>query len=851
MRINICLISFFLCFQVVKGQEGAILDKSTTIHAVDLSIRSILDEISVDLGIQFGYSESTIDVLRKVSIAKKNTSLRTVLRTLFPSKHYLFKVLENKVLIYVKDTDAKPLRFTLNGYIKEKGSQEYLSNVSLYIPALSVGCRTNSYGFYSLTIPEGSYELWISFVGYQDALYTIELQHSKIQNFELEFNAEQLDEVVISGVAKGNKNDATQMSKLEIGAKEINSTPVLLGERDALKTLQLFPGVSSITEGAAGIQVRGGSADQNLILIDEAPVYNSRHLFGAFSIFNADAVQNIELFKGGFPAKFGGRLSSVIQIQTKDGNKSKWGGRVNIGTVSSSFLLEGPLKKEKTSFVLTGRRTYLDAFIRPFLDKNEDYVFLFSDLNFKIHHIFSEKDKLIWSNYFGEDKIISEPGTTGVGNFVIKWGNITSTLRWNHEFSNRLFSNTSLIFSKYQFSAKTDFLPKEISHDSGVIDYAAKVDFNYYPKPSHNVQAGFSSTFHDFVPFRFSENFNLDLDQEREQRLKSLESAVYLEDDWRINNQINIRPGIRVSHFKQGPYTFLRPELRFGLAWKRAKGLRYKFSFARMNQYIHLLSHSGTSLPTDLWVSTGRTLKPQLSDLWTIGLLKKFLKNSFTLSVESYYKRMHEVLAFKNNYSFFDTVVSKSSQYFWENDLAAGDGWAYGIEVLLRKHKGKFQGWLGYTFSRSQRQFDEVNNGLKFDAKGDRRHSLKLAATYRPSKKFLWSANWLLASGENFTLSDRIGLSNTNVFPMASTVRNEVNFAQQTNNFKVSPYHRLDVGFQYLKTTKRNRERTWTFSVYNVYAKKNPFSFDIVNQSSLEQLSILMVIPSVLYSYKF
>ncbi|TMM55964.1 TonB-dependent receptor [Maribacter algarum] len=792
---------------------------------------------------------------------------------------------------YAKDNSdspsiSKPLyqsaEYTVSGYITETGSGENLLGVSIYVPKLKLGTTSNDYGFFSLTLPEGNHEVYISYIGYGTEIKKIELNKDTVWAIELTTSAESLEEVVVTADEKVKESKVTQMSTVKINPSVIQDVPALLGEKDVLKTLQLLPGIQAGSEGSSGFFVRGGTPDQNLIVLDDAVVYNSNHLFGFFSVFNGDAIKSVEAFKGGFPARFGGRLSSVIKIDMKDGNKEKLSGKFNIGLISSSVLLEGPINKGKTSFIVSGRRTYADVLARPFIKAETEGEgnggYYFADLNFKIHHIFSPKDKIYWSNYYGRDKFYGETNEQNYEDKVrLGWGNITSTLRWNHQYNNKLFSNTSLIFSNYEFKVTGDF--KETFQDgeveesffrtsSGINDFTLKTDFDYFPNSKHSIKFGALATNHNFKPQRIliKDDFagNVDATQE----LNSFEGAVYAEDDWKLTDKLRISPGFRLSYFKQGDKQYVNPEPRLALAYNYKPDLAFKASYTRMNQYIHLLSSSGIGLPTDLWVSSTDRVKPQTSQQFAVGVAKDFFDKDYSITVEGYYKTMDDVIAYKEGASFLaieDLESGKTTN--WEDNITAGKGWAYGGEILLRKQTGKLTGWLGYTLSWSERQFDELNLGKKFFDRYDRRHDISLVGIYKPRDRITLSATWVFATGNNYTLPNLQRLDTPDGFPIQNSSNffggQTQQFSTQRNNFRGESSHRLDLGIQLHKKLKKGRERTWGFSLYNSYARQNPFiyttgdsfyNFDDPNatvENELTRTSVLMLIPSFNYTFKF
>lgn len=602
--------------------------------------------------------------------------------------------------------------FTISGYVTEEGSGENLLGVSIYVPALKLGTITNDFGFFSLTLPKGSHRVFISYIGYGTKIEEIDLSKSLSLAITLSLMTESLNEVTVTADETIKESKMTQMSKVQLDPSIVQDVPALLGEKDVLKTLQLLPGIQAGSEGSSGFFVRGGTPDQNLIILDDAVVYNSNHLFGFFSVFNGDAIKSVDAYKGGFPARFGGRLSSVIKIDMKDGNKEKISGKVNVGLISSSMLLEGPLNSGKTSFILSARRTYADVLAQPFLnEENGKGGYYFADLNFKVHHIFSPQDKLYWSNYYGRDTFYSRyKDAFSEGKTRLGWGNITSTLRWNHQFNNTLFSNTSIIYSTYDFNIsdayRNDFDNRRQEYSfktsSGINDFTLKSNFDYYPNNRHTVRFGAEVTRHNFTPQRvlITDEFAGNIDKTQE--LNSLEGAMYLEDDWKMTDRLNISPGLRFSYFNYENTTYLNPEIRLGLSYNLRPDVAVKASYSNMNQYIHLLSSSGIGLPTDLWVSSTEQVKPQTSQQYAVGIAKDFFDKNYAVTLEGYYKSMDDIIAYREGASFlaFDNLES-GADLNWEESITAGQGWAYGSEILFRKQTGLLTGWLGYTLSWS------------------------------------------------------------------------------------------------------------------------------------------------------
>jgi len=634
-------------------------------------------------------------------------------------------------------SQSKKDNFTISGYVKEEGSRELLPGVTVYIPELKTGVSTNSYGFYSLTISKGEYELKYSFIGYETQSHRIVLDKDIPLNIFITPTSLALEEVIVKGDLTEMESEKSQMSAISIPVESIADIPAFLGEKDVLKVIQLMPGVQSGSEGSTGLYVRGGGPDQNLIILDDATVYNANHLFGFFSVFNGDALKSVELYKGGFPARFGGRLSSVIKMDMKDGNKEELHGKVGVGILSSSLTLEGPIKKGKTSFLVSGRRTYFDLLTLPFQPADTKGGYYFYDLNVKVNLEFSDRDKLYISGYFGRDKFWFkdnyDPDNKTKAN--LGWGNSTSTMRWNHQYSKRLFGNTSFIFSKYDFKIKAEdeYNGDEysLSYISSIRDYSIKYDLDYFPNPNHFVKFGLISTTHKFVPSALVIKETGFETIDNTDPFNSLESAIYVEDDMKLFNKINVNAGIRFSHFVHDKVNYFKPEPRLSIAWQLQHDLSLKASYASMNQYIHLLTNSGIGLPTDLWVSSTDRVKPQSSQQIALGLARDIVSRNLTITLEGYYKKSDNVINYKEGASFLVLDDPESSEEVsWEDNITSGQAWSYGAELFVQRKIGKFTGWLGYTLSRTEMQFDELHFGQKFLAKYDRTHDISLVGIF-------------------------------------------------------------------------------------------------------------------------
>ncbi|MBC3787297.1 TonB-dependent receptor [Spirosoma utsteinense] len=799
-------------------------------------------------------------------------------------------------------------RQTLSGYVREVGSQEALMGVNVYVPGTTSGTTTNTYGFYSLTLPaQDSLRMAFSMVGYQTRFCTVALRRNSTLNVVLSPGQALAEVAVRANRTDETGNESAQMSRIDVPVAQIKKIPTLLGEKDVLKVLQLMPGVQKGSEGQTGIYVRGGGPDQNLIILDDAIVYNANHLFGFFSVFNGDALKSVELTKGGFPARFGGRLSSVIELNMKDGNREKLRGEGGIGLIASRLTLEGPLFKAKkdrsrpASFLVSSRRTYLDVLTAPLVaagsngDAKAGYYFY--DLNAKINYDLTPRDKLFLSGYFGRDQFYSRDRFNGsTYENGLNWRNATGSFRWNHLFSGQLFANTSLTFSNYRFAITSDEelvgptgerQTIALRYRSGIRDFSLKHDLDWYPSPSHSVRLGFQTTYHRFTPSALvvrdaqADDFRTEADH-----IDALESGLYVEDTWRPGSHWRFNGGIRLSQFVHRNVTYGRPEPRLSVVYVLQPGLSLKASYAQMNQYVHLLSNTGIGLPTDLWVPTTDRVRPQQSQQVAVGLAKDFTRtgstNGVTLTVEGYYKRLANIISYREGASFLLIDDPSSAQKVpWEDNVTAGRGWSYGGEFLVQKKAGRFSGWAGYTLSWTQWQFAALNEGRPFFPRHDRRHDISLVGIYERSKRMTLSATWVYGTGQaltmpraNYTaLLNRVTRPATFGYVIPSSFSNpffesgrNVQDYGARNGFRAEPYHRFDVGVQFHKLKKRH-ERTWEVSVYNLYNRRNPFFYQLDTQTlarqseqgqtsfttetKLRRYSVFPVVPSVSYGFKF
>ena len=789
------------------------------------------------------------------------------------------KIYSFLLLNFISFLSFSQTKHTLSGYVKEQGSKELLIGVTIYLSDKSAGTVSNYFGYYAMELTEGKHTIIYNFIGYKAIEKEVTISKDLVLTVELPSMESALSEVVVNASKIQKKvSEEVRMSSIEVPIKTIKDIPALFGEKDVLKVLQLMPGVQSGSEGQSGLYVRGGGPDQNLIILDGATVYNVQHLFGFFSLFNGDALRSVELVKGGFPARYGGRLSSVIDMNMKDGTKEKITGELGVGLISSKGLIEGPFAKGKGSFIVSGRRTYIDILAQPIIlaaNSGNPAGYFFYDLNAKANYEIDDKNRVYLSGYFGRDKFYfnySEPFDSYKAKFRFGWGNATGTARWNHIFNPKLFSNTALIYSFYELaiSEKDEQLNQplfELNYGSGINDYSIKQDFDWYANNNHKVKFGFVATNHRFTPdaLVIRDNFDGSL-IDRKTEYKSLETGLYIEDEWKISKRLKSLHGLRLSTFSSEGTTYVKPEPRIGLAYALKKDLSLKASYASMNQYIHLLSNSGVGLPTDLWVPVTQSVKPQNSKQVAAGIAKDFEKQKFSVTLEGYYKEMDNIIAYKEGASFLaieDNVDDGSIQSIsWEENITSGKGTSYGGELLIQKKQGRLNGWVGYTLSWTKQQFPELNGGKEFFARYDRRHDISMVLVYKIKENVTLSGTWVYGTGNAITLpvsSYRLG--DINAYSSINRWFDYTNLGTEyteRNGFRMEAYHRADIGLQISKPRKYGI-RTWEFSAYNMYNRRNPFFyyignerlFDDTSRQVLKKISIFPILPSVSWNYKF
>ena len=793
---------------------------------------------------------------------------------------------------------------TISGYVTDAKSQETLLGASVYDAATMKGSVTNNFGYYTLKLADGPIRLRASFVGFEPYEAVFELHGDTVINMALS-QSNQLNEVTVTARAMESNVKGTQMSAIELPVMQLKKVPALFGESDVIKALQLLPGVQSGTEGSAGMYVRGGGPDENLILLDGVPLYNVNHAAGFFSAFNSDAIKNVTLYKGSFPARFGGRLSSVVDVRMKDGDMEEYHGNVSIGLIASKVNVEGPIVKGKTSFNLSFRRTYYDVITAPLIniiykrqtESGKNFAwggYYFYDLNLKVNHKFSDKDRLFLSIYSGDDKVYASMrykdqysssyygDGTGVEklNLDWKWGNRVAALRWNHVIQPNLFMNVTGAYTQYRhsmgagYSSETTYPESSYTEsmsmgmNSGIYDLSAKADFDYKPFENHDVKFGANLTHHTYRPTTTAIHLKETEDGQTEYafdsttndaRIRALETDLYIEDNWSINNFFKLNAGLHYSTFSVDKKTYQSLQPRLSLRALVTEDFSIKAGYAAMSQYIHLLSSNAISLPTDLWVPVTGHVIPMNAHQVALGGFYDW--KGFEFSVEGYYKKMNNVMEYKDGASFFTLDQSD-----WQDKVVMGDGWSYGIELFAQKQVGKLTGWIGYTWAHADRLFDrpgqELNFGQAFPAKYDRRHDLNIVAMYEFNDRIDVGATWIYSSGNCATLPLQ-GYHGLNIGYVDITYSSAVYHIEGRNNYRYNSYQRLDLVANFHKQ-KQHCERIFSINVYNALCHNNPFvvipreyetyyaeTNEYKKHKVLRQICIFPIIPTVSWQYKW
>lgn len=752
-------------------------------------------------------------------------------------------------------------KYTISGTVTSEKTGETLIGASIKLLNKTTGTISNEYGFFSITLPKGTYSLEISAVSLEKKVVEVVLDKNVKLNISLSEDKASMEEVTVTAATRGRSLSSPQMGVERLSIAETKNIPVLFGERDVLKTIQLLPGIKSAGEGNSGFFVRGGAADQNLILLDEAPVYNASHLLGFFSTFNSDAIKDITVFKGGMPAQYGGRLSSVLDIKMNDGNNQDFSVSGGVGLISAKLNVEGPIEKDKSSFLVSGRRTYADMFLKLSGDtavKNSQLYFY--DLNAKVNYKLGDKDRLYLSGYFGRDKL-------GYQNqFGINWGNGTGTLRWNHIFNEKLFSNTSLIFSNYDYNIFVRTDANEFNIFSQIRDWNIKEEFQWYLNNRNNIRFGVNSIYHTIRPGEISSSSeNSTVGNLFLQKRYSWENAAYITNTWKASDKFNLSYGLRITAFSilgdgdfytldeqgnaidttsygKGEFvkTWFNAEPRVAASYQFNSSSSVKASYVRNVQNLHLISNSTTSSPTDKWVASSNIIKPEISDQLSVGYYRNLQGNRYEVSIETYYKDMQNQIDYRDGADVFSNDAI-------ETQLLFGKGRAYGLEGLFKKKTGRLTGWISYTLSKTERKIPGINNNEWYNARQDRTHDIAIVASWQLNKKWTFSANWIYYTGDAVTFpSGKYRVDDQVIF-----------YYTERNGYRLPDYHRLDLGATMQLKQNKKFSSELVFSLFNAYGRENAYTITFresktdPSKTEAVQTALFKFVPSVSYNFKF
>lgn len=869
------MLSLLICLSLQAQSPDMLI----SIHLKKSSMKELTAKIEKLSGYSFIYGEEVV-LKHPVTLSLKKTPVKIVLQKAFAGQGIEFKITKQHIVLKKEKVQPVKRRFTINGYVLDNISKETLIGANIYDRQNERGTTTNPFGYFSITLPEGNTKLNISYIGYATREITLQLCKDTLLTIPLHSD-NQLEEVIILSDKPETGIESSRMGASSIPLVHIKNTPTLLSEADVLKSIQLLPGVQSGMSGTSGLHIRGGGPDQNLYLLDGVPLYNVDHTLGLFSIFTPEAVKKVDLYKGSFPARFGGRLSSIIDIRTNDGDMQHYHGSFTIGLLTSHLHFEGPLWKNRTSFIISARRSYLDCFLPFLMPENERGGYNLYDMNAKLNHRFSGQDRIFLSFYKGKDHVYYKYKDEDNFKQTHDWGNLLLNARWNHVFTSQLFSNTSLTYSKYTFDIKQDETSSiqrpgqtyissynERFH-SGIEDISFSTDFDYHPQPAHNIKFGGKYIYHTFAPtiqtnriVDETTNGNTpssgeDIDWDK-RHIHAHDALLYAEDDFELNERWKFNAGVHLSLFHVQKQTYLSVQPRFSASFHVAPDIILKGSFTQMNQYTQLLSTSSLAMPSDLWVPVTRHIRPMKAFQYSAGIYYKGIKH-WEFSAEGYYKNIHNVLEYKNGEGFL------GSSHHWEEKVEMGKGRSFGLELMAEKTAGRLTGWLSYALAKADRQFATggINNGKRFPYRYDRRHTVNLTLNYQLTKRIDFNLSWNYASGNMATLPKE----KTNVvFPPFNTPSysreemekqqyGDMDYYNSRNNYRLPGSHQLDVGINFHKKTKHG-ERIWNISILNAYNAMNPnFVYikreEITKKPILKKMTLLPCIPSFSYTYKF
>lgn len=883
---SLILIGGVLLFALQTQAQKAETKLSFSIR--NATLEEFVKRIENSTGFSFIYGEE-VKINHRLTLDVKQKTIPEILDLAFANEPVKYQITGRHILLQKKKQKPVSRKFTISGYVTDGTSSETLIGANILESRQQQGTTTNPYGFYSITLPAGETELSFSYLGYTTRQYRLELSKDTLINVLMQDN-NQLEEVVIVSDKAEAGITATQMGAQEIPIAQIKNTPSILGEADVMKTIQLMPGVQAGVEGSAGLYVRGGGPDQNLILLDGVPVYNVDHLFGFFSVFTPEAVKKVTLFKSSFPARFGGRLSSVVDVRSNDGDMKKYHGTLSVGLLSSKIQLEGPIIRDKTSFNISARRSYIDLIAKPFMPKDDKISYYFYDINAKINHKFSDRSRLFLNFYNGKDsyyfKTTDSSSSMYKDKMSLNWGNTIATARWNYIFNQKLFSNTTVAYNKYRMDANSTVYTKtnliesisesnyHSNYHSGICDWSYLIDFDYNPTPAHHIKFGAGYLHHDFRPEVATSKIQEKEDGITKQdtlynsisnsTIQAHEVSAYIEDNFDIGSRLRMNVGLHLSMFRVQRRNYFSAQPRVSARYQLTRHTALKASYTKMSQYIHLLSSTPISMPTDLWVPVTSKIKPMQAHQYSLGSYYTGL-TGWEFSVEGYYKQMRNVLEYKEGVSFL------GSSSGWENKVEMGKGRSMGIEFMAQKTTGKTTGWIAYTLAKSDRKFaiGGINNGERFPYKYDRRHNLSLVVNHKFSNRIDIGASWIFSTGGTATIAEEV----TAIIRPGEDAIQQKDYIEKRNNYRLPASHRLNIGVNFNKKTKHG-VRTWNISLYNAYNAMNPtmiysnnsggYASYIKNQEDgkvylqyipakrkITKLTLLPCVPSVTYTYKF
>ncbi|CAN5860815.1 TonB-dependent receptor [soil metagenome] len=871
--LSLGVTCFVFTFSVFA--QTTVLDQRVSVHRTAATIQEVLAELAATYSLPFSYSNDLVHLQQRVDIHADQQPLREVLDDLLKNQGIRYALIGRQIVLQPERKTKEHPSITISGYVLDATSGEALAGAT--VGEGPSGTGTNTFGFYSLRVPAGRLHLQVRYLGYVPLpLQLAAPAKDTTITFRLRPATSELGEVAITA---GKITDLEQANRLSMRSAELKQLPRLMGEADAVKALQLMPGVQAGQEGSSDLVVRGGSPDQNLILLDGVPVYNVSHLLGVFSLFNPDAIKSVDLIKGGFPAPYGGRLSSVVDVQLKEGNNQRFAGEGAVGLISSKLLLEGPIRSEKTSFLLAARRTYLDLFTAALAALSGESIlsYNFFDVNAKVNHTFSPKDRVYVSVYGGQDRFADNQQYQGTGTqeeqrFAMRWGNTTGALRWNHVFGPRLFSNLTLTHSRYGFGQSSSLhltrgdsaTTRVVDYTSSIVDWGAKADFDFAASNTHSVRFGGSYTYHTFQPEAVqlrADTFSLTTDSFS--RIRAQEFYLYADDRIQLSERLQAVAGLHFSGFAVQGAFFKSLQPRLSLGYTLPRGVRLRASFASMAQYLHLLSNTSTGTPTDIWAPATDKVRPQRSWQATLGAATLLAESQFELTSDLYYKEMQDVAEFRDGADFVNDFFRSGPETNFANFVAppyetrivSGRGWSYGSEWMLRRRQGLTTGWLGYTLAWSWRQLAGINADQRYPYTYDSRHNVSLVLNHQLTPQWSLGGSWVYRTGYVTTLPSATYKAYNEPYnsPGSSSPHVEsVDYLGERNNYRMPAYHRLDLSLTHTKK-KRWGERSWNVSVYNAYNRQNPYFMQLSNYTPrrLYQVSLFPILPSFSYGFSF